>query len=109
MFSLAFFSIGSIMVSSPSSNVRLFLFVTWCDADVECETVATLRSELIESCENVSAFDALSVIPGLWSGLQVGISDILIPSEWKIIFIVSSNACTASSSQSCVVEAMLVI
>jgi hypothetical protein len=57
MFSLAFFLIGSIAVSFPSGNVRLFLFVTWCDATVEYVTVATLRSELIESCEYVSLID----------------------------------------------------
>jgi len=57
MFSFAFFSIDSIVVSFPPGNVRLFLLVTWRDAGVECAKVATLRSEVIESSEYVSLVD----------------------------------------------------
>jgi Phosphotransferase enzyme family len=56
MFSLAFFLIGSIAVSFPSGNVRLFLFVTWCNATVEYVTVATLRHRNM-ACPTTELFD----------------------------------------------------
>jgi hypothetical protein len=50
MSSLAFFSIGSIMiaVSFPSGNVCLFLFVTWWDGHVDSFVEARRCKSLID-------------------------------------------------------------